>query len=51
MRTTNRSELVRAYFSAWENNERAVLEALLAEGLTFSSPNDDHISVFVMIEA
>lgn len=42
--TATLSELVRTYFSAWENNDRAALVALLASDFTFSSPNDDYLN-------
>lgn len=38
------SDLVRRCFEAWETSDRAMLEALLADDFTFTSPNDDHIS-------
>ena len=37
----NASEILRSYFAAWERKDRSALEALLAEGFTFTSPNDD----------
>jgi ketosteroid isomerase-like protein len=40
------SDILRSYFSAWERKDRPALEALLADGFTFTSPNDDdHIDV------
>jgi ketosteroid isomerase-like protein len=38
------SDVVRACFTAWEKQDRAAIEALLADDFTFTSPNDDHIS-------
>jgi len=39
------SDVLRAYFSAWESKDRPALETLLTDGFTFTSPNDDdHIS-------
>jgi ketosteroid isomerase-like protein len=38
------AEIVRGCFAAYENKDRAALEALLAPDFTFSSPLDDHIS-------
>jgi ketosteroid isomerase-like protein len=37
---TGTSEIVRAYFSAYETKDRAALESLLHENFTFSSPHD-----------
>lgn len=45
MLSTNNSELVRRCFTAWETGDRATLETLLADNFTFSSPNDDHLSL------
>lgn len=36
-------DMVRAYFGAYESENRAVAERLLAEDFTFTSPNDDAI--------
>lgn len=41
--TTALSDMVRAYFGAYESEDRAVAERLLAEDFTFTSPNDDAI--------
>jgi ketosteroid isomerase-like protein len=35
--------VVRAYFGAYENEDRKAAETLLADGFTFTSPNDDAI--------
>src|SRR5690606_13522259 len=45
MQSTDRAELVRRCFAAWENGDRESLEAILASDFTFSSPNDDHLSL------
>ncbi len=37
------SDLIRQYFSANETKNRRVLEALLSDDFTFSSPRDDRI--------
>ena len=37
------SDVVRAYFDAYESENRVVAEELLADGFTFTSPNDDAI--------
>ena len=37
------SDVVRAYFGAYESENRAVAEQLLARDFTFTSPNDDNI--------
>jgi ketosteroid isomerase-like protein len=37
------SELVRRCFAAYQAQDRAAMEALLAEDFTFTSPYDDHI--------
>jgi ketosteroid isomerase-like protein len=37
------SEIVRAYFGAYESENRPAVERLLADNFTFTSPNDDAI--------
>ena len=37
-------EIIRKYYSAWENKDWQRLDRLLTDGFTFSSPLDDHIS-------
>ena len=37
------SQVVRAYFGAYESENRDAAEALLSEDFTFTSPNDDAI--------
>jgi hypothetical protein len=41
--TANASDVVRQLFSAYENNDRELVEAVLAESFTFSSPPDPHV--------
>lgn len=41
--TTSVANLVRRYFSAYETRDRQVLEDMLDESFTFSSPLDDRI--------
>jgi len=43
MQDTKLTNIVRAYFDAYESENRAVAETLLAEDFTFTSPNDDAI--------
>ncbi len=43
MQDTKLSEVVRAYFGAYESENRDVAERLLAADFTFTSPNDDAI--------
>lgn len=43
MSNTAPAVLARRYFEAFQNGERAVMEALLAPGFTFTSPFDDGI--------
>ncbi|MDB5947201.1 MAG: ketosteroid isomerase-like protein [Ramlibacter sp.] len=43
MQDTKLSNVVRAYFGAYESENRDVAEQLLAEDFTFTSPNDDAI--------
>lgn len=40
---TSRTEVVRAAFDAYRAQDRAAAEKLMAEELTFTSPQDDHI--------
>jgi len=35
---------VRAYYTAWEKKDWPLLDSMLADDFTFSSPRDDHIS-------
>ncbi len=44
MSTPNSIQLVRDCLTAWKTNDRALLEGLLAEDFTFTSPQDDHLS-------
>ena len=37
------TEIVRGYFRAYETGDRSVIEAVMAEGFTFTSPFDDAI--------
>ncbi len=38
-------EIIQTYYSAWEKNEWSLIDSLLADSFTFTSPNDDdHIS-------
>ena len=41
--TTNVSELVREFFSAYRSGNREFVENLLSDDFTFTSPLDDHI--------
>lgn len=43
MQDNKLTDVVRAYFSAYESENREVVETLLADGFTFTSPNDDGI--------
>ena len=43
-RRSKSEEVVRNYYAAWENKDWPRLDRLLADGFTFSSPLDDHIS-------
>jgi hypothetical protein len=36
-------QTIRAYYEGWENGDWEVVENLLADGFTFTSPYDDHI--------
>jgi len=44
------SEIVNRYFSAYETQDRPVVEDLLTDDFTFTSPNDDHIDKAVYFE-
>lgn len=39
------SELIKAYFSAWQEQDWPTLEAILTEDFTFTSPYDDKITI------
>jgi predicted SnoaL-like aldol condensation-catalyzing enzyme len=44
--TTEKEKVVEAYYSGFENHDWNTVAAQLAEGFTFTSPNnDDHISI------
>jgi len=43
MQDTKLTGIVRAYFGAYESENREVAETLLADNFTFTSPNDDAI--------
>jgi ketosteroid isomerase-like protein len=43
MPVKSRSDLVRGYFAAYQANERSVIEAVLTDDFTFTSPYDDAI--------
>lgn len=43
MQDTKLTNVVRAYFGAYETEDREAAEQLLADGFTFTSPNDDGI--------
>ena len=43
MQDNKLTNVVRAYFSAYESENRELAETLLADGFTFTSPNDDGI--------
>ena len=43
MQDTKLSNIVRAYFGAYESENRELAEQLLADDFTFTSPNDDAI--------
>ena len=43
MQDNKLTQVVRAWFGAYESENRPAAEALLAEGFTFTSPNDDGI--------
>ncbi|MEP7076149.1 MAG: nuclear transport factor 2 family protein [Acidobacteriota bacterium] len=44
------SEIVNRYFSAYETQDRPVVEDLLTDDFTFTSPNDEHIDKAVYFE-
>jgi hypothetical protein len=37
------TDLIRSYYRAYETSDRDLIEGLLSEGFTFSSPHDDRI--------
>jgi ketosteroid isomerase-like protein len=39
----SRSELIRSYFAAYQANDREIIEAVLSDDFTFTSPYDDAI--------
>ncbi|RWH80469.1 MAG: nuclear transport factor 2 family protein [Mesorhizobium sp.] len=43
MPVKSRSDLIRSYFAAYQANDRSVVEAVLTDDFTFTSPYDDAI--------
>ena len=43
-------KLIRAYYAAFEKKDWSLMEPILADGFTFSSPLDDHINLAVFKE-
>ncbi|MGE9297093.1 MAG: nuclear transport factor 2 family protein [Puniceicoccales bacterium] len=41
---SQQAQLIRDYFKAYETNDRAPLDRMLADDFTFTSPQDDKIS-------
>lgn len=41
---TDNKKIVTQVFRAWETNDRDLLEGILAESFTFTSPNDETLS-------
>jgi hypothetical protein len=37
------TDVIRSYYRAYETSDRALVESLLSDDFTFSSPRDDHI--------
>ena len=50
MSTANLPDLARRYFAAYETKDRAVVDALLSDDFTFTSPRDDHIGRLAYFE-
>ena len=46
----DRLALVRRYYQAYENNDRAAIERLLHPDFTFTSPDDDRIDLATYFE-
>ena len=44
------STIVHRYFKAYENKDRKVIEDLLSDDFTFTSPFDDHINTFIYFQ-
>jgi ketosteroid isomerase-like protein len=42
--------IIHQYFSAYENKDRNVIEGLLSDDFTFTSPYDDHINTFIYFQ-
>ena len=41
----NGEKLIRSYYTAYETKDWGMLESILADGFTFSSPVDEHINL------
>jgi ketosteroid isomerase-like protein len=50
MQHISAAELVRGYFEVFRAKDRRRMEALFAEGFTFTSPYDDHIDTNAYFE-
>ena len=45
LRNTPNEKAIKAYYTAFEKKDWGSMEQVLADGFTFSSPLDDHISI------
>jgi ketosteroid isomerase-like protein len=50
MSTASLPDLARKYFAAYETKDRAVVDGLLSDDFTFTSPRDDHIGRAAYLE-
>jgi ketosteroid isomerase-like protein len=41
---TSREQIIRTYYSGWEKKDWSIIDPLLADSFSFTSPLDDHIS-------
>lgn len=42
-----KEQVIRSYYSAWQKKQWSTIESVLADGFTFTSPNDDdHIDKY-----
>ena len=45
LENTPKGKIIKAWYTAWEKNDWNLMTQILADGFTFSSPLDDHITI------
>jgi ketosteroid isomerase-like protein len=50
VRSVSTEKIIRDYYAAYEKKDWNLMESILADGFTFTSPNDDHINLKIYKE-